>query len=231
MNYHPDIELLLKYANGQLEPALAIAIGLHHQHCHKCQSSISEIESISGESLEYSQDAEINDSSFDSLMKQVDSLGISAEKADEGPAHITQESSGLASSTYERLAVASSDVSLVKKLDTQDFQDTKWKRITSKISQSEILLGDDSFKVELLKFKPNAKIPKHTHKGNEFTVVVQGSFMDKYGQYQLGEFIHMDEHNEHQPIAGEEGCICLAITDKRLDFTGFLGPVINWMAR
>ena len=231
MNCHPDIELLLKYANGQLEPALAIAIGLHHQNCHECQSSVSEIESIGGENLEHTDDTNVVESSFDSLMGKLDSLEDIQENNSIRQVNNLLMPNPAVISSYEKLAVASRDINLVEKLDKQDFADTDWKRITSNISQSDILLSDDSFKVELLKFKANTKIPKHTHKGNEFTVVVQGSFMDKYGQYELGEFIHMDEQNEHQPVAGEDGCICLAITDSKLHFTGFLGPVINWIAR
>ncbi len=229
MNYHPDIKLLLKYSNGQLEPALSIAVGLHHHQCNKCQLNIADIESIAGDSLEYSNDVELADNSFDKLMGELE--GAEPNKFINSSCESINSASNNADLHYTQLAVAQSDLSLVRKLDNQDFEDTKWKKITKKISQSEVFLSNKSFKVELLKFKPNAKIPKHTHKGNEFTLVVQGNFKDRYGEYKRGEFIQMNQANEHQPTAGEEGCICLAITDKPLRFTGFLGPVINWMSR
>lgn len=221
MNDHPDIELLLKYANGQLKPALAIAIGLHHQSCTQCQASVADIESIGGDNLESAPTAELSSSSFEVLMGQLDSIELDQSNLTDGNL----------SSRYAQLAVASSDLNWVKQLDEENFENTVWKKITNKISQSEILLGDETFKVELLKFKPKAIIPKHTHNGNEFTVVVQGSFKDCYGEYQRGSFIQMTQQNQHQPIAGENGCICLAITDKPLHFTGIFGPVINWLAK
>jgi putative transcriptional regulator len=228
MNYHPDIELLLKYANGQLEPALAIAIGLHQQRCNKCQTSIADIESIGGDNLEQSSDAELSSNSFEQLLAQLGSVDLAENNLLQVQPEQKNDSIDL---TYSNLAVAELDLSLIKKLAEQHFENIKWRRVTNKISQSELELGDDSFKVELLKFKPNAKIPKHTHKGNEFTVVVQGCFKDHYGEYQLGDFILMNQKNEHQPMAGKDGCICLAITDKQLHFTGFFGPVINWLTR
>ena len=235
MNYHPDIELLLKYSNGLLKPALSIAIGLHHHQCKKCQASIADIESIAGNQLDGSVDAELADNGFSKLMGELENEETSQQETiveaiieSKAESNIESQKADL---NYDRLAVAQTDLSLLSKLDKQDFEDTQWQKVTGKISQSEILLGDDSFKVELLKFKPHAKIPQHTHKGNEFTLVVQGSFRDCYGEYQRGEFIQMGQENEHQPIAGEMGCICLAVTDKPLHFTGLLGPIINWMSK
>ena len=70
--------------------------------------------------------------------------------------------------------------------------------------------------------------PKHTHIGSEITVVLEGQFSDKDGTYKSGEFMVKDSSVEHQPLAGIEGCICLAITDAPLKFTGTFGPIINW---
>jgi putative transcriptional regulator len=235
MNNHPDIELLLKYSNGQLKPALSIAIGLHHHQCKKCQATIADIESIAGNKLDCSIDTDVADNAFEKLMDDLASedINLTPSLASSQTANSIVEPETLinAESKFEGLAVAQSDLALLSKLENQDFEGTEWKRVTNKISQSEILLNDESFKVELLKFKPNAKIPQHTHIGNEFTLVVKGNFKDCFGEYERGEFIQMGQENEHQPIAGKDGCICLAITDRPLKFTGFLGPVINWMAR
>lgn len=223
MKFHPDIDLLLKYANGQLEPALAIAVGLHHQQCPQCQSHIADIESLAGEGLELSNNAPLAENSFEQLLNELDSLPVDnfSDSVEAEREHCTELSS---------LAVAESDLALVEKFYQQNFDDVKWQKITRKIAQATIDFDDPRYQIKLLKLQPNAKTAKHTHRGSEFTVVLQGDFSDQYGHYSQGEFIFMDEKNEHQPRAGRDGCICLAITDQPLKFTGVLAPVINWMA-
>ena len=214
MKYHPDIELLLRYSSGQLEPALAVAIGLHQQQCKFCQSRISDLESVGGTTLELHTESQVDVSGFDRLMAEIETVPTDT-----------------AESSYDDLAVASVDQALVETLDTQKFDEMNWEKVTRNISRATIAMNDPSYEVELLKFSPNAKIPKHTHQGREFTLVLQGDFSDHKDNYQRGEFIEQDDCDEHQPVAGNDGCICLAITDAPLKFTGTFGPILNWMTK
>jgi len=219
MKYHPDIEILLKYSSGQLEPSLAVAIGLHQQNCEECQQRISELESVGGETLETihkvfkTQDSNVVDD-FDKLFSDIEAL--------------PQDSY---SGEYDNLAIAQSDIPLVDQLYNRRFEEIAWQRVAPKIWRASIAMNDPGYEVELLKFSANAKIPKHTHKGNEFTLVLQGDFSDHQDRYVEGEFIVQDQSNEHQPIAGKNGCICMAITNAPLKFTGTFGPILNWFNR
>lgn len=222
MNYHPDIELLLKYSTGQLAPALSIAIGIHQQHCEICRNRIRDVESIGGDTLENLPSEQVShltkkvseQEALTLLMSQVESIS-----QDEQP------------SAYEDCAVANSDLDLLERLSKRQFDTFTWKKVTTSISKADISVAEDDFKVELLKFDANAKIPQHTHEGQEFTLVLEGDFSDSLGKYESGEFIVQDTTVEHQPVAGSQGCVCLAITTAPLKFTGILGPVLNWVTR
>jgi putative transcriptional regulator len=68
----------------------------------------------------------------------------------------------------------------------------------------------------------------HTHRGNEYTLVLDGSFSDKAGDYHQGDFILADTQTIHQPKAANDGdCICFAVTDAPLKMTGFFGRLLN----
>lgn len=215
---HPDIELLLKYASGQLEPALAIAISLHQQNCQYCQNEIRQLESVGGEAIESTNDM-INESiestndSFNRLMNKI-------EQSHNKPIENSLE--------YDHLAIAQSDHSFVNMINEKQFDQIEWQKVSSKISKATIAMNDPCYQVELLKFAPNANIPQHTHQGNEFTLVLDGDFSDHQGNYIEGDFITQTEEDNHQPVAGDKGCICMAITDAPLKFTGTLGPIFNW---
>ena len=219
MKYHPDIELLLKYANGQLPASIAVAIGIHQHECALCQERIADIESIGGDAIELtvSDNVEVTAESsllLDKLMGDIDLLSQEEEAPE-----------------YSDCAVADIDRPILTQLGNRDFSALTWKRVTPWIKKAEVPLGDDGNQIEVLKFAPNAKIPQHTHRGEEITVVLEGDFSDAQGIYREGEFIVQDETNEHQPVAGKQGCICLAVTTAPLNFTGTVGPILNWLNR
>jgi putative transcriptional regulator len=214
MNNHPDIDFLLKYSSGQLEPALSVAIGVHVQECKMCQKQIVQLEEVGGAALESVNEELVSDELFNKLLADVEQL----------PTEQT-------TSAYENFAVAEIDKPFLQLLSERDYSSLEWQKVTRNISKATVAMNDPRFQVELLKFAPRAKIPQHTHTGSEVTVVLEGDFSDKGGIYRSGEFIVNDSSVEHQPLAGDDGCVCLAITDAPLKFTGTFGPIINWWVK
>ena len=70
--------------------------------------------------------------------------------------------------------------------------------------------------------------PEHDHSGTEMTVVLKGSFSDKEGIYQEGDFILKEPGQIHQPIsARNEDCLCLSVESAPVKLTGFFGRMVN----
>ena len=64
----------------------------------------------------------------------------------------------------------------------------------------------------LLRIAAGRAIPKHTHRGLEMTLVLDGAFADEAGQYSSGDVCVADGKIEHQPIAGiAQDCLCLVV--------------------
>ena len=58
----------------------------------------------------------------------------------------------------------------------------------------------------------------HGHNGAEYTVVLKGAFEDGNQRFGPGDFAEMAEEIEHKPHVTPEGdCICLIVSEKRLD--------------
>lgn len=85
-------------------------------------------------------------------------------------------------------------------------------------------MGDvDGCHVNLFWIRPGRPIPTHTHDGSELTLVLDGAFNDVTGRYGRGDISIADESIEHRPVADlERPCICFAVTDAPLRFTGTL---------
>ena len=228
MNSHIDTELLLNYVEGDLEPALSLAVALHQKHCPTCRQKIKDLESHYGENLDLSESSHNEDGGFERLIRHIavlSTVDTDNTMPQVSTDHDIENSEGLG--FLEDYAVAEINRPLLKQLLNFNQGDFEWKKLSSKISTVALELYDASYKVNLLRFSAKTKIPKHTHLGKEYTVVIEGDFKDHKGSHAVGDFIVCDGSDEHRPVVGGKGCVCLAITDAPLRFTGVLGPLLN----
>ena len=111
---------------------------------------------------------------------------------------------------------------LNKKINWKSFKDVKI---------ASILPKEKNEKLELIHVMPGAKIPQHTHEGNESFLVLHGSYSDEYGKYKQGTVqVRSDDHN-HTPVGdARTGCIGLAYTHGKIRFSGKFGKLLNLVA-
>ena len=111
---------------------------------------------------------------------------------------------------------------LNKKINWKSFKDVKI---------ASILPKEKNEKLELIHVMPGAKIPQHTHEGNESFLVLHGSYSDEYGSYKQGTVqVRSDDHN-HTPVGdARTGCIGLAYTHGKIKFSGKFGKLLNLVA-
>ena len=111
---------------------------------------------------------------------------------------------------------------LNKKINWKSFKDVKI---------ASILPKEKNEKLELIHVMPGAKIPQHTHEGNESFLVLHGSYSDEYGSYKQGTVqVRSDDHN-HTPVGdARTGCIGLAYTHGKIKFSGKFGRLLNLVA-
>jgi predicted ChrR family anti-sigma factor len=76
----------------------------------------------------------------------------------------------------------------------------------------------------LLRLDPGERAPGHGHGRRDVTVVLQGSYADEFGVYELGDIAFAETGMKHQPRAvGDKPCVCLLATERGRPFRGFLG--------
>lgn len=62
----------------------------------------------------------------------------------------------------------------------------------------------------LIKIAAGRAMPRHTHEGDELTLVLRGAFEDERGIYERGEIVFADRAVEHTPrVRADEECVCL----------------------
>tara|TARA_A100001011_G_scaffold108777_1_gene115372 strand:- start:251 stop:865 length:615 start_codon:yes stop_codon:yes gene_type:complete len=106
----------------------------------------------------------------------------------------------------------------------------KWKSFKD-VKVASIFPKENNEKLELIHVMPGARIPQHTHEGNESFLVLHGSYSDEYGNYNQGSVqIRSDDH-DHTPVGHPQtGCIGLAYTHGKIKFSGKFGKLLNLIA-
>ena len=83
----------------------------------------------------------------------------------------------------------------------------KWKSFKD-VKIASMLPKDKNEKLELIHVMPGAKIPQHTHEGNESFLVLHGSYSDEYGIYNQGTVQVRSDNHHHTPVGhAKTGCI------------------------
>lgn len=208
--YHPSEALLSACAAGTLRPGAALTVRAHLAQCPACQVEMGFFESLGGALLEAETAAEM---ASDALARAL--AALDAPKAPP-PSRVRGRSPDAAA--------------LPESLSGLSFGRRKW--IAPGVWVTPIATDGRSRElVYLLRIGAGMVLPRHTHAGCEFTVVLEGSFSDADGRYGPGDFIATDEQVEHSPVVARDGhCICLASTDAPLVIRDFVGRLFQPLA-
>lgn len=122
--------------------------------------------------------------------------------------------------------------SVLDKFMPQDLNSISWQGVGNTLKNYELDVGDPSHVVTLIRMRRGGAVPKHTHKGQEITLVLRGGFSDASGSYQVGDFVECSSEIDHQPVANQnEDCICLTSRSAPIQFTGPLMRSLNLFIR
>lgn len=235
--HHPDDFTLLDYAAGNLDVAHALAVSVHLGYCRQCQEHLKKLNALGGvllsESAPVSAGFEVGnepdelpgpmqpeaeaDDGFEALMARIQE----SPEREEQPREQKHSPAGF-HNPLERYLPA-------------PLEELKWQSQTREIAKFDLdkIIQVKGARVALQRINAGAKVPVHTHRGNELTVVLKGSFSDELGVYQAGDYIARDPSHHHSPRAMQnEDCICLTVLDAPMRFTGplmrWLNPLLAW---
>lgn len=219
--YHPDDMTLMNYAAGSCSIPESLAVAMHLCFCHDCRQHVKNLNHLGGALLETIKPASTDEDAFETLMASLEPHDHSA------PAKVKMEPTPADKITHHFTNP------LLRYLPTS-LADLPWQRQTKEISKFDLtsLINVQGFQVALQKISAGAKVPQHTHKGFEYTVILSGGYSDELGVYHEGDFIARDASHKHSPTALQnEDCICLTVLNAPLKFTGWyriLNPFMAW---
>ena len=212
-SHQPSEELVEDFFRGNLSAGLSVAVSAHLEMCGDYAAASRRVESSIGD----------NWGAGPETPRTLD-ISAAVEK-------ITMQPQASVHDILEKrnrpteMHMLERSIKLPKVLAKVASKGLVWKNLAAGIS-SALLKLDDQTQCEFLYIKPGARVPLHRHQGNEFTLVLDGSFHDSAGEYQPADFLARNGDHQHQP-ASEEGCLCFSVLDSPLKFTSGLARLFN----
>ncbi len=207
-------EIYSQYAAGCLDPAFCLMLETQATLRPDVDRAIARAESIAGVFFESEEQAELSAGAAATALAMIDAYESGARPTANA---VHQANEGL----DEILALPEP----LRETALDSLQVNKWQNLTQGIRRLKLDAGSHA-EVELYRIEPGCTVPRHSHKGSEFTLVVAGGFTDESGSFGPGDLSVKGPKDTHQPT-GDPGSVCfaLAVRDDGLKFTGVIGLV------
>lgn len=222
-NYHPADELLMQFAAGQLTNALGIQTACHLESCKTCRHKVHLYEQLGGDLIDISTPVAMASNAQETLLNKLHQYqALNPQERQQSISPISQLASEQLSQSDERIPRP------LRRFVPDYYEHLPWSGLTKSIQSYDLPFSDEQYTARFYKIAAGKELPQHTHRGNEFTLVLSGSFSDLAGDYHPGDFVLADTSTHHQPRAHDkEDCICFAVMDAPLKMTGFFGRLLN----
>jgi putative transcriptional regulator len=220
IKFHPNEEHLFHYVTGDLNPAMLMMVGTHVDMCPHCQEQVQEMEDmlankVFGQSHIPHEFAAANDDfNGDAMLQQIMA---------QSPA--PSDSIRVAPMSNE-LILEGKRFTLPATLARSQHRIGEWHKLIGQMWRAPISVGGDDV-LTFIYMDKGVRVPEHTHKGREATLVVNGVFNDESAEYKDGDFVFLDGSVKHTPETRDEDCLTLAALDAPMQFTSGLSRLLN----
>lgn len=203
IKHHLTDALLMGYSAGSLPEAFNLIVATHISVCDECRARMAEFDALGGEVMMCAETVDMDDRAFEKTLRS-----LMNESEDVAPAP-TKRSVGVFPAPLRDYVGG-------------DLDAVRWRKVGGGVRQM-ILKTDGEATARLLYIPSGVAVPDHGHNGVELTLVLQGAFSDELDSFGVGDIEVTNEDIEHTPIAmGDMDCICLAVTDAPLRFSGLI---------
>lgn len=205
IRHHPLDDTLAAYAAGVLGAGPSLVLRAHLAVCPDCRRRLRAIQAVGGALL-------------------------TVERADRAP-------KGLLERTLAQIDALRPDPSRSSLRDDSPFPGApasmrgcavgRWRFVQPGFRVAAVTApGETEASAMLIKVGAGRRLPRHTHDGIEYTMVLRGEFSDENGLYGPGDYVEGDDSVCHQPMAATDGeCLCLAALDGRVKLTSTFGQM------
>jgi putative transcriptional regulator len=211
IKHHPDDATLLAYAAGSLGEAASLVVASHLAWCPGCRTTVRCAERLGGTLIDGMQAEPVSAGVLDRCLSALDD----APAAQTPGTHTVAGDPALPTPLARRLGCPISQV--------------RWKRVAPGIQLHDLHLSPACRgRLSLMRVATGRGVPEHGHSGSEITLVLSGSYTDRFGRFQPGDIADLDLDVEHDlRVDSAQPCICLVAAESPIRFKGIIARLMQ----
>jgi|TARA_Y100000296_G_C5158310_1_gene250413 putative transcriptional regulator len=237
IRFHPSAHQLKEFVEGTQSPAISLMVSAHCDMCEKCQRFVEiETESLAAQMVSTANDSAVDAGDvafqFGDMLSQITQLPSTNNNRSESNQPLEYRELARNIDEHEHVGCMTIELdgrtfTLPRTLHRYIDKTGNWSSLVGKLWQAPVDLGNQGV-ANFIFMGSGGSVPEHTHRGTEYTLVIDGEFSDGLSRYDTGDFIFMDGEKTHTPKAeGKEGCLVFSIVDQPLHFTSGLARLLN----
>lgn len=205
VSYHPDSRFLTDFASANLSLAEAVCVSAHLEFCDKCRGHVQQLKEVGAHLLSHIEPVELEVDSFERTMSRL--------------AHGAQPQAAAApvdsDSSVDEACASMFLPRVVRRLSSGGLDKLRWAQFGHALRIAPLPIAGERKETSIYDIKAGCQMPEHEHRGEEITVLLQGSFSDADGSYSRGDFLVRNAGEAHQPTATQDDdCICLVCLER-----------------
>ena len=195
-------EWLAAFAAGALSPAKSLVIACQAAIEPRLKSRLGAIDHVAGALVETAEGEALSEGFLDQVMGELDAPAPSP-----APAPVANgEAPAWMPAPLARF-MRESDITL------------DWRASGSRFARAPLFEFEDGERLYLLRAEGGFRIPEHGHRGEEWTLLLQGGYHVGDAGYVAGDLHQEDAACTHQPVVDAGGpCVSLVAIEGRLKF-------------
>jgi putative transcriptional regulator len=210
---HPPVELIVDYCTATLSEGISLAVETHLAMCAKCRLAERRIMNVGGALLEEIDVVSVEPNSLETVFSIIDRASMP------GLRHRAAAGRGESADLPAPL----------RRYLPNGLAGCTWKKVGPWFEETRLKVSS-SARVSLMRLRPGSLMPRHTHRGQEITVVLAGGYTDNGVKCGPGDFSLNDAADNHQPgVDDDETCLCLVVLEAPVRLTGRLGQLANML--
>ena len=208
ITHHLDDATLLAFAAGTIGEAHGILVASHLSMCPTCRSALRKAEGLGGGILESQTEQAVSDVCRAATLASLDVVIAPQSK----------------SKPKSDLPIA-----LARVVGGISLADVKWQKRAPGVAVFDIPMSKGSkTKLKMLRLGQGRTMPEHGHGGEEITLILKGSYHDRFGRFTPGDVADLDHEVEHQPIVdSEEDCVCVIAFESMAIYKTLLAKLVQ----
>jgi putative transcriptional regulator len=206
IQHHVSEDLLLEYAAGALNEASSLLIATHLALCPPCRALVGEAEALGGALLEGEQPDTMSAESVHTVLERL-------------AQHPVAPASASAVTTLSDRSAQGDLPQPLRGYVAATLSRQRWRPVAPGLQQLILGTASGPTTARLFRLAPGTRIPVHSHRGLELTLVLRGSYHDECGIFARGDVAQCDDSVTHRPVVDQGAeCLTLAVTEAPLRF-------------